>query len=173
MADFTEADRTLLRELHGVAERTYPQLFDDFRADRATRRPPNLMDDAANANRPLPQRPINKLPFSNSAEAYWSMQLPEVQALRRIADPNARLAEAYRLARAGVVIDYALHVQLRDPLGTMRARREAKWDWWPNLLMPKPTPPDSEPFPGQPQYTPDPPPGAIITDTAFGDGYPY
>jgi len=119
-----------------------------------------------------PPLPGPKMPYRNSAEAYWAAQPPEVQALRTIQDKDAREAKAQQLAAKGFTIDYPIMVWQWDPLSTMRERINDGYTWVPAVGQPSIEVTAGATFPGLKSYDPaNPPPGSILVSTAFADGY--
>lgn len=79
--------------------------------------------------------PVTRNSFT-STDDYWAQQSPAVQALRNIDDPDARRAEAERLANAGFTIDVPIMVWDWDPVKTMQLRADYGYTWVPSALQP-------------------------------------
>lgn len=124
---------------------------------------------------PLPQPPSKpKMPFANSADAWWAAQNQVVQVLRGIKDRTTREIECRRLASLNYTIDRILHLDLSDPLSMMKHRLAIGMKWWPAIDMPPVSPPGLN-FPGQLDYTDTPPPWMKFTktDISFAEGYDF
>ena len=156
---FTAEDRGVLRSIHRIL------------LDPASIAPSvSLFPKSA----PPPPPPVPKMPYANSADAYWATQPPEVQALRRIPELGQRQALAYQLAAQGFAIDPRIMVHLWDPLSSMRSWQAAGYTWVPAVGQPGVEVSPGLTFPGRKPYDPNnPPPGSIIVTTAFADGYEY
>lgn len=69
-------------------------------------------------------------------DAYWASQPPEVQALRNIDEPDARRAEAAKLANAGFTIDVPIMSWGWDAEKTMQLREDYGYTRVPSALEP-------------------------------------
>jgi hypothetical protein len=105
-----------------------------------------------------------------SADAYWAMQPPEVQALRDMPDEQ-RYGAAQQLARQGFTIDVPIMVNGWDPLKTMTLRQLDGYTWVPSGLQPDIQLGPKLTFPGLTSYdASNPPQGSIQVSTDFAIG---
>jgi hypothetical protein len=159
---FTAADRNKLEEIYQMVSRILAAS-----AGQAGTRP--LLPETV-APPPAPAKP--KLPYANSADAYWAAQPPEVQELRKIEDRGERERRAWQLAAKGFTIDRDIMVNLWDPYARMKSRMEAGYTWVPALGQPEIEVSPGFTLPGLKSYDPkNPPPGSIRVTTAFAEGY--
>jgi len=163
MSDFTSEDRVLLQ---AIAKVIVPN------ADTLIAQSSGGLMGGANSGTPwVPPSPPPPSPLDLAETAYWNSRPSYIQALRKITDHSARLAQANRLALAGFSVDPAIEVDLNNPYTIMKQRINYGYTWVPAIGQNVPLVPPDNHFPGQPDYDPNNPPlGSIIVSLDFAKG---
>jgi hypothetical protein len=131
----------------------------------STRTPAAYADTVEGAAALAPKKPLT------AAQAYWAQQPPEIQALQQESDPQARVAQAMKLADQGFTIDVPIMAWGWNPLTTMQLRQADGYTWVPSGMQQPVSVTPGYQVAGLPSYDPkSPPPGSIAVTTDFAKG---